>query len=74
MAVQSGGRAAAGDRLNRRIAKQMICPCCGKDTAFAVYDGIDQAMCMNCEAVLFDFSLIEEAREINRRKDGDGDV
>lgn len=50
----------------------MICPACGEDTSFAVYDDINQAMCINCGTVLFEFHDIEEAIEINRRKDGDG--
>ena len=47
----------------------MYCPICNGDTAFAVYDSIDQGMCMNCGTILFEFSLIEKAREINRQKE-----
>lgn len=53
----------------------MYCPICNRDTAFAVYEGIDQGMCLNCGTVLFEFSMIEEATKISRRKDrkdGDG--
>lgn len=39
------------------------CPMCGH-TTFAVYDGPDQAMCLNCEAVLFNFSHLEETDKI----------
>ena len=45
----------------------MYCPICDRDTAFSVYDSVDQGMCMNCGTILFEFSLMEEAKEINRR-------
>ena len=49
----------------------MYCPICNKDTVFAVYDGMDQGICMNCGTILFEFSMIEKVEEINRRKGDD---
>ena len=49
----------------------MYCPICNKDTVFAVYDGMDQGMCMNCGTILFEFSIIEKIKEINKQKGDD---
>ena len=45
----------------------IICPSCG-GKRFAVYDDCDQAMCLNCMTVLFNFSFIEEAHEIAQKR------
>lgn len=47
----------------------MYCPICNRDTTFAVYDSIDQGMCMNCGTILFEFSMMEKVREINGLKE-----
>ena len=41
----------------------IICPSCGGKT-FEVYDDCDQAMCIKCQTVLFDFHMLEEADKI----------
>ena len=48
----------------------ITCHICG-GKRFAVYDACDQAMCLNCMAVTFNFSFIEKAHEIAQQKDGE---
>ena len=46
------------------------CPTCGH-TTFAVYDDCDQAMCLNCQTVLFDFHMMEEVDALVNDKEGE---
>lgn len=48
----------------------ITCPVCG-GKRFAVYDDCDQAMCLKCMAVLFNFSFIEAEDKFAQAKDGE---
>ena len=47
----------------------IVCPTCG-GTSFGVWDAFDQAMCLNCQTVLFDFSLIEAVDKLVNGESG----